>query len=89
MFLSSLLAFHGVPGAAHYAATKAYVRTLAEGLLVELAPSGVDVIASAPGPIRTGFADRARLRMSLALLPGIVTRATVAALGRRTTERPG
>jgi len=89
VFLSSLLAFHGVPGAAHYAATKAYVQTLAEGLRVELAPSGVDVIASAPGPIRTGFADRARLRMSLALPPGIVARETLAALGRRTTVRPG
>lgn len=89
VFLSSLLAFHGVPGAAHYAATKAYVQTLAEGLRVELARSGVDVIASAPGPIRTGFADRARLRMSLALAPVIVARDTLAALGRRTTVRPG
>ncbi len=89
VFLSSLLAFHGVPGAAHYAATKAYVQTLAEGLRVELAPSGVDVIASAPGPIRTGFADRARLRMSLALSPDVVARVTLAALGRRTTVRPG
>jgi uncharacterized protein len=89
VFLSSLLAFHGVPGSAHYAATKAYVQTLAEGLRVELAPSGVDVIASAPGPIRSGFADRARLRMSLALGPEVVARVTLAALGRRTTVRPG
>jgi uncharacterized protein len=89
VFLSSLLAFHGVPGAAHYAATKAYVQTLAEGLRVELAASGVDVVASAPGPIRSGFADRARLRMSVALAPEVVARVTLAALGRRTTVRPG
>lgn len=89
VFLSSLLAFHGVPGAAHYAATKAYVQTLAEGLRVELAPSGIDVVASAPGPIRTGFADRARLRMSVALAPDVVARVTLAALGHRTTVRPG
>jgi short-subunit dehydrogenase len=89
VFLSSLLAFHGVPGAAHYAATKAYIQTLAEGLRVELAPSGVDVIASAPGPIRTGFADRADLRMAVALSPDVVARVTLAALGRRTTVRPG
>jgi len=89
VFLSSLLAFHGVPGAAHYAATKAYVQTLAEGLRVELSPSGVDVVSSAPGPVRSGFADRARLRMSVALTPDVVARVTLAALGHRTTVRPG
>ena len=45
VFMSSLLAFHGTPRAANYAATKAYVQTLAEGLRVEWAAHGVDVIA--------------------------------------------
>jgi uncharacterized protein len=40
---------------------------LAEGLRVEWAPHGVDVIASAPGPIRSGFAERANMRMAQAL----------------------
>jgi short-subunit dehydrogenase len=31
VLMSSLLAFQGVPGAANYAATKAYVQSLAEG----------------------------------------------------------
>lgn len=35
VFMSSLLAFQGKPRAAHYAATKAYVQTLAEGPRVE------------------------------------------------------
>ncbi|XVJ70172.1 MAG: SDR family oxidoreductase [Rhizobacter sp.] len=89
VLMSSLLAFHGVPRAANYAATKAYVQTLAEGLRVELAPHGVDVVASAPGPIRTGFAQRANLQMALALHPDVVAKATLCALGRQTTVRPG
>jgi short-subunit dehydrogenase len=89
VLMSSLLAFHGVPRAANNAATKAYVQTLAEGLRVELAPHGVDVLASAPGPVHTGFARRARLQMAVALEPAVVARESLAALGRRTTVRPG
>jgi short-subunit dehydrogenase len=36
VLLSSIVAFQGAPNAAHYAATKAYVQTLSEGLHVEL-----------------------------------------------------
>lgn len=89
VLMSSLLAFQGVPGSANYAATKAFVQTFAEGLRRELKPLGVDVVASAPGPIRSGFAGRADLRMGLAQTPDIVADATLAALGRRTTVRPG
>lgn len=89
VLMSSLLAFQGVPFAAHYAATKAYVQSLAEGLAHELAPFGVDVVASAPGPIRSGFAAVADMRMGMAQQPRVVARATLAALGRRTTVRPG
>lgn len=35
------MGFQGLPFAAHYAATKAYVQALAEALAVELAPRGV------------------------------------------------
>lgn len=89
VFMSSLLAFCGVPRAAHYAATKAYVQSLAEGLRVEWAPLGVDVIASAPGPIRSGFAARADMQMAQALPAEVVARVTMQALGRRSTVRPG
>lgn len=89
VFMSSLLAFHGTPRAANYAATKAYVQTLAEGLRVEWAPLGVDVIASAPGPISSGFAVRADMRMTKTLPADVVARVTMKALGRRTTVRPG
>jgi short-subunit dehydrogenase len=58
ILMSSLVAFQGVPLAANYAATKAYVQTLAEGLHDELRPLGVDVLASAPGPVKSGFGHR-------------------------------
>ena len=89
VLLSSLVAFQGVPRAANYAATKAYVQSLAEGLRLELRPQGVDVIASAPGPVRSGFAERAAMKMSFAQTPAEVARGTLAALGRWGTVRPG
>jgi hypothetical protein len=89
VLLSSLVAFQGVPQAANYAATKAYVQSLAEALHVELAPLGVDVVASAPGPVASGFARRADMQMNLALKPEVVAQGTLNALGRTTTVRPG
>lgn len=89
VLMSSLLAFQGVPLSANYAATKAYVQSLAEGLHIELAPLGVDVLASAPGPIHSGFATRANMQMGFALKPEQVAQDTLNALGKRTTVRPG
>jgi len=89
VLMSSLLAFQGVPRAATYAATKAYVQTLAEALHLELAPLGVDVVACAPGPVKTGFESRADMQMGMGLPASSVGAATLAALGRRTTVRPG
>lgn len=89
VLMSSIVAFQGVANSANYAATKAYVQTLAEGLAAELRPFGVDVLASAPGPVDTGFATRADMRMESAATPEVVARATLAALGRRRTVRPG
>ena len=89
VLMSSIVAFQGTARAANYAATKAYVQTLAEGLHLELAPHNVDVLASAPGPVASGFAARADMKMGKALVPSQVGRATLSALGRRTTVRPG
>lgn len=88
ILMSSLLAFQGVPRAATYAATKSFIQTFAEGIRLELATSGVDVIASAPGPVHSGFSARADMRMGTAARPAIVARQTLKALGRRTTVRP-
>ena len=89
VLMSSLVAFQGVPGAANYAATKAYVQTLAEGLSVELKGKGVDVLASAPGPVVSGFGARAGMKIVRGQTPQEVARGTLRALGRRTTVRPG
>lgn len=89
VLMSSLVGFQGAPWAANYAATKAYVQSLAEGLRAEWASRGVDVIASAPGPVASGFARRADMRMARAQSPEIVARRTLEALGRRGTIRPG
>jgi short-subunit dehydrogenase len=89
VLMSSLLAFQGVPRASNYAATKAFVQTFAEGLRIELRPHGVDVIASAPGPVRSGFEARANMRLGKAADPSVVARHTLGALGRKATVRPG
>ena len=89
VLMSSLLGFQGVPRAANYAATKAYVQSLAEGLHHELKLFGVDVLASAPGPVHSGFGGRANMQMGMALRPQDVAAETLSALGRRATVRPG
>ena len=89
ILFGSLVGYQGTPHAAHYAATKAYVQTFAEGLHAELGPKGVDVLASAPGPVLSGFGERARMQMGLAEKPDRVARATIAALGKRMTVTPG
>jgi short-subunit dehydrogenase len=68
VLMSSLVAFQGVPRAANYAATKAYVQSLSESIQRELRQSGVDVLAVAPGPVKSGFGARANMNMSTALV---------------------
>jgi len=89
ILFGSLVGYQGTPRAAHYAATKAYVQTLAEALHVELASKGVDVLSSAPGPVSSGFAARADMKMGAAEKPETVARATLNALGQKMTVTPG
>ncbi|MDE3252408.1 MAG: SDR family oxidoreductase [Bacteroidota bacterium] len=89
ILMSSMVAFQGTPYAANYAATKAYVQNLAEGLAAELKPYGVDILAAAPGPVMSGFSKRANMNMSLSLTPAQVGVPILKALGRQTTVLPG
>lgn len=89
ILLSSLVAFQGVPYSAHYAATKAYVQSLAEALYHELRPFGVDVLAAAPGPVSSGFADVANIKMGFTLKPSDVGTPILKALGKTSTVLPG
>lgn len=89
ILLSSMVGFQGVPYAAHYAATKAYVQSLGEALAVELKSLGVDVLAAAPGPVSTGFETRANMKMGQAQKPEAIAASILKALGRKGTVLPG
>ena len=53
VLMSSLTAFQGTPWTTVYGATKAFNLTLGEGLWLELAQRGVDVVVCAAGATRT------------------------------------
>lgn len=89
ILLSSIVSFQGVPFSANYAATKAYVQSLAEALAIELRPHGVDVLAAAPGPVNSGFAQRANMQMGNVLKPEDVAGPILKSLGRKSTALPG
>jgi short-subunit dehydrogenase len=89
VLFGSVVGFQGVPLSANYAATKAYVQSLAEALALEWDPLGVDVLSCAPGPVATGFAARAGMAMGKAADPEDLVEPCLEALGRRTTVRPG
>lgn len=89
IFLSSLVAFQGVPYSANYAATKAYVQSFAEAFAIEMKPFGVDILSAAPGPVNSGFGERARMNMGRAMDPSAISVPILQALGRSTTVVPG
>ncbi|MDD7963936.1 SDR family NAD(P)-dependent oxidoreductase [Actinomycetospora lemnae] len=57
--VSSITAFQPLPGAASYAASKAFVQSFSEAVHAELSGSGVTLTTVSPGLTRTGFADAA------------------------------
>ena len=88
--VASIAGFAPTPRFAVYAATKAYVRSFSDALHTELRGTGVAVTCVHPGPIRTGFAERAGMddRFFAGALPAeAVASAGLAALaaGRRQT----
>ncbi len=67
--VASIAAFAPGPGMAVYYATKAYVLSLSEALAEELRPHGVRVTALCPGPVATGFQNRAGMAASASAAP--------------------
>ncbi|RAJ73676.1 NAD(P)-dependent dehydrogenase (short-subunit alcohol dehydrogenase family) [Chitinophaga dinghuensis] len=59
IFLSSINAYVGMPGASVYSASKAALNSLARTLSRELAPRNIRVNAVNPGPIQTPIFDKA------------------------------
>lgn len=93
IFVSSPIGLQGVPSFANYAATKSYNLTLGEGLAHELKQAGVDVLSALPGPTWTEGtanmgADPNKGPMKFGS-PEDVVKATLAALGKRSTVVPG
>jgi short-subunit dehydrogenase len=89
MLFGSILGRQGVPWMSCYAATKAYVQILAEGLHHELKPQGIDVLSVEAGPVHTGFETRAGLKYGSATTAQVVAEAAVGALGKRASVIPG
>jgi short-subunit dehydrogenase len=93
IFTSSTSAVVGPPGVAHYAATKAYARHLAEALYGELHGQGVDVLTLMPGLTRTRQVTKDLSDEAIAALPamdpGPVAEAAIRALGRKRFVIPG
>ena len=93
ILMSSMASLQGSAVVAHYAATKAYLRVLAEGLWYEWRPAGVDVLACCPGLVRTPTYERASPRpgrlVPPPMKPEAVAAAALAALGRRPVVVPG
>ena len=89
IFVSSTVAYSGVPAWSNYAATKAFVLTLSDGLARELRRDGVAVLSVSPGPTRTEFWDVTGGKPLLALTPERVVRAALKSLGRRSTTTVG
>jgi short-subunit dehydrogenase len=72
--VSSMGAFQPGPLIAVYCATKNYVLSISEALAEELSGTGVTVTALCPGPVRTGFARRARTEHTKAMMHGLFNR---------------
>jgi short-subunit dehydrogenase len=94
VLLGSIAGLQGSARVAHYAATKAYLRVLAEGLWAELRPAGVDVVCCQAGRVRTPTYEKTEPRSPGFLAPPVleprpVVMATLRALGRAPVVTPG
>ena len=57
--VASTAAFQPLPGQASYAASKSFVLSYTQSVSAELKGTGVSVTALCPGPVHTGFGERA------------------------------
>ncbi len=91
VFLSSIVAFQGVPLTANYAATKAFNLVLAEGLAPELRQYGIDTLAVTPGFTKTELAPDLDFTGTpiRPLEAAKVVETTLDALGKKTLVIPG
>jgi hypothetical protein len=91
LLMSSMAGFLGNPFLAHYAASKAYIAVLAEGLSREYAASNVDVLACCAGAIATpGYLKASNGKKSFMVMrPRTVARLALDKINRRGIFIPG
>lgn len=89
ILLSSIVANQGVARSAHYAATKSYIHTLGEGLQQEWQGTSLDLLIVAPGPVKTGFAERSKMHLGKTATPDVVAKQSLRALGHQRLIHPG
>jgi short-subunit dehydrogenase len=77
--VSSTISFQAVPGFSVYAATKAYVLFLSEGLSYELKDSNVSNSVLCPGPTKTEFFDSAGIDTIPPILRAMMLKPSVVA----------
>lgn len=81
--VASIAGFMPGPGMATYYATKAFVLSFTEALHAELDSQGVRVCALCPGPVPSGFQNRAGMRPQMQRTPIDVPADKVALAGYR------
>ena len=85
--VASVLAFSPCPYQATYAATKAFVKSLTEGLAIELEGTGVRTTAVCPGHVQTGFQVAAGFGEGALSVPGELSAEKTVTLALRAYER--
>lgn len=88
IFVSSTSAFQAMPYFTHYAATKAYLLSLAESMHFEFRKKGVHVTALCPGPTESEM-SRGIKNNPMVMKAGPVVKAGLNALGHKTFTVPG
>lgn len=91
LFISSIVAFQGVPLIANYAATKSYLLTFAEGIALELESQGVNISIAAPGFTKSNLAPHQKFEDTpfKPLEAEFVARYTLKKLGKQRLIIPG
>jgi uncharacterized protein len=91
LLMSSMAGFLGGPYLSHYAATKAYIAVLAEGLSREYAAHNIDVLACCAGATATpGYLKASNGRKSFMVMnPDVVARRALDRINSRGIYIPG
>jgi short-subunit dehydrogenase len=94
ILMSSLAGFTGTSLLSHYAASKAYIRILAEGLWCELKADGVAVLVCCPGAVdtpnfRNSIPNSKNISRIPVMRPEKVVRKALGALGKKSILIPG